>query len=170
MVGTPTYRAWLAIQDRCKGVAKETYARNYRDRGITVCEGWSGPGGFERFLADMGERPHPKLTIERVDNDKGYSPDNCRWATRAEQSRNTRQNVWITMPDGERVVLEDACDVAGIKSCTVSGTASRTGGTRQDMFDFYAGAPSASYGFQLVLYAQAWLASRPWPRGFMALL
>lgn len=82
-----TYRTWSAMWRRCTN-PKDCGFRYYGGRGITVCERWRS---FENFLADMGERP-PGLTIEREDNDRSYEPGNCRWATRAEQSRNTRRS------------------------------------------------------------------------------
>jgi hypothetical protein len=66
--------------------------KNYGGRGITVCKRWHT---FANFLADMGERPHPKLTLERNDNDGHYGPDNCRWATRSEQARNRRNKLTV---------------------------------------------------------------------------
>jgi hypothetical protein len=82
------YYCWSAMLSRCRNPNHPAYSW-YGERGINVCERWCGPGGFENFLADMGEPPLGK-SLDRIDNDKGYSPENCRWATPAEQRRNQR--------------------------------------------------------------------------------
>jgi hypothetical protein len=88
---SPEYRVWCSMVARCTLPTEKSWA-NYGGRGITVCKRWQK---FENFLADMGPRP-AGTTIERVNNDKGYSPSNCRWATKAEQARNTRRTRFIT--------------------------------------------------------------------------
>jgi hypothetical protein len=83
---TRTYTAWANMKRRCEN-PKDRAFDNYGERGIFVCSRWSE--SFENFLADMGECP-PVLTLDRVDNDKGYTLGNCRWATVLEQNRNMR--------------------------------------------------------------------------------
>jgi hypothetical protein len=82
------YVAWDSMKQRCLNPKNAAY-KNYGARGITVCERWRG--SFELFLADMGARPSPQHTIERLNNDRGYEPGNCCWATRSEQNRNQRK-------------------------------------------------------------------------------
>lgn len=85
--GTPEYHSWRSMRIRCSDPAHRYY-RHYGGRGITVCERWAN--SFEAFLADMGCRPSPKHTLDRIDNDGDYEPGNCRWATQSTQVRNSR--------------------------------------------------------------------------------
>jgi hypothetical protein len=88
------HRAWARIRRRCYSPSYHNYPY-YGGRGIEVCDRWSV---FENFLADMGPRPGPEYSIERIDNDGDYEPCNCKWATRAEQARN-KTNTYTAEED-----------------------------------------------------------------------
>lgn len=96
IVGTPEYAAWGAMIQRCNNPKHPRYPL-YGGRGIQVCERWLN--SFENFYADLGPRPDG-YELDKIDNDKGYEPSNCRWVTKLESRRNRRPLYRIT--DAER--------------------------------------------------------------------
>ena len=105
---SPEYRTWKAMRERCRSPNHAMFA-NYGGRGIAVCERWDD---FAAFLADMGRKPSPQHSIDRIDNDGNYEPGNCRWASAEEQSRN-RRNVYAITIGGKTATLTEWCSVYG---------------------------------------------------------
>jgi len=112
---TAEHVIWLAMIDRCRNPRNKNYPR-YGGRGITVCDRWME--SFAAFLSDMGKRPSRKHSIDRIDNDHGYEPGNCRWATVAEQHRNKSNTVRLTAGGVTRTMTEWAA-VTGIPYSTL---------------------------------------------------
>lgn len=110
---TPEYRTWANLKGRCTNPNLPGY-KDYGGRGISVCERWQK---FENFYADMGEKPSG-MTLERKDNNGNYEPDNCKWATQAEQSINKRNNRMVTF-NGETMCLRDWAQRIGLDSSTL---------------------------------------------------
>jgi hypothetical protein len=111
----PEYRAWQTMRLRCLNPENKAF-KNYGGRGITVCDRWKD--NFLAFLRDMGRKPSSAHELDRIDNNKGYEPGNCRWVTRIVNSRNRRSNKWVEFK-GERRLLIDVCEQFGIRSDTV---------------------------------------------------
>lgn len=117
----PEYDAWVNMLSRCYNPDCESYPR-YGGRGIRVCEQWKNSP--EAFLADVGDRPSPKHSLDRIDNDGGYEPSNVRWSTYAEQNRNHSANIYIEH-NGVRLVIQDWAARAGIKQQTLRSRLNR---------------------------------------------
>lgn len=99
---TPEYKCWEDMKKRCNNPNAKNY-KNYGERGIKVCKKWKA---FEGFFGDMGLRPTNRHTIERIDVNKGYCKENCKWATSREQARNKRTTVLITH-EGKTMCAKD---------------------------------------------------------------
>lgn len=110
MKNSSEYVIWFGMKARCYN-PKSTHYKDYGGRGITMCDEWKE--SFEAFYRDMGPRPSPEHTIDRKDGDKGYSKENCRWATRKEQANNRRNGILYEF-DGERKTLAEWCDELGL--------------------------------------------------------
>lgn len=108
----PLYSIWSSMIIRCYNSNRKTY-KHYGGRGIKVCDRWKGDNGFENFIKDMGERPSLKHTIDRIDYNGDYSPENCRWATWIEQANNTRTNVYVFYED-KRISAKQLFDTVGL--------------------------------------------------------
>jgi len=105
---TRLYRIWRGMINRCANPNDRGYY-NYGGRGISVCSRWLK---FENFLQDMGEPPSSKHSIDRIDNNDGYRPANCRWATHKENSRNKRYHRYITHCNKTKLLIEWAEEIS----------------------------------------------------------
>lgn len=116
MSKTKTYKTWQTMRQRCENPNNDQYPA-YGGRGIKVCERWSS---FELFLQDMGERPKGK-TIDRIDSNDHYRPENCRWADSKDQANNRRNSIRVKVR-GEWVTVRDAAERLNL---TISGVRNR---------------------------------------------
>lgn len=106
MTNSVEYHTWSKMKERCNNPNIESY-QYYGANGIRVCSRWEN--SFENFYADMGPRPSDQHSIDRIDSSRDYSPDNCRWATTTEQSRN--RSITLTVDfRGERVPFAELCE------------------------------------------------------------
>lgn len=111
----PAYAVWRSMCDRCRLPTHQAYA-NYGGRGITVCPEWAE--SFENFWSDMAEGYSKGLSLDRIDNNEGYSKSNCRWVNMKVQGRNKRNNVQVNTPEG-RMTLSEASEKYGINVTTL---------------------------------------------------
>jgi hypothetical protein len=112
---TPTYVSYRNMLARCHNPKNKRF-KDYGGRGITVCARWRQ--SWPNFVADMGEKPGRDYQIDRIDNSQGYSPSNCRWATRSEQQRNMRSNHLLTA-FGQTLCLSEWAERLGIRRGTL---------------------------------------------------
>src|SRR3990167_999493 len=113
MSKTKTYETWHQMKKRCLNKNDKDY-KNYGGRRITICKRWKK---FENFYKDMREKPEG-MTIDRIDNGKGYYPKNCRWATARDQARNKRTSIKLTF-NGETLYLIEWARKLKIKYATL---------------------------------------------------
>lgn len=103
MTGTAEYISWTQMLARCRNENNDAYPR-YGGRGIKICGRWLE--SFENFYTDMGERPNKEYSLDRIENNSNYEPDNCRWATPTEQANNTRENIYLLF-EGEKLTISE---------------------------------------------------------------
>lgn len=130
---TPIYRTWQSMRERCKNTKSKLYP-DYGGRGIRVCDRWAS---FENFAQDMGPRPDG-YSLDRINNDGNYSPENCRWTDWNCQANNRRNGKLINV-NGEMVTIKEASELTGVPHHTIRGR------LRKGMSDAEALAPVGSY-------------------------
>lgn len=108
--GTKEYNSWVSMRQRCFSPDFPQY-HDYGGRGISICKRWQE--SFLNFLKDMGPAPSNKHTIDRVDCNLDYSPDNCMWSDTIQQSRNRRNTKWV-LYRGQEIKLTDLCEEMGL--------------------------------------------------------
>lgn len=108
MTNTKTFQVWRHMRQRCRLPTIKGF-KNYGGRGIAVCDRWQN---FENFLVDMGERP-PGMQLDRIDNELGYFPENCRWATPLQNANNRRSSRFIEV-NGQRQTLSQWAAQLGV--------------------------------------------------------
>lgn len=110
------YTVWQGMVGRCHHVKNKDYSR-YGAKGIHVCDRWLGHDGYGNFCADMGPRPKG-YSIDRIDGTKGYSPENCRWASPKQQVLNQKNTIWVEYR-GEKMCLYDLSKKINVSNATL---------------------------------------------------
>ena len=116
----PLYSTWISMRNRCNNPNNPSW-RRYGGRGIRVCKEWDS---FDQWLADMGPKPSKNHSIDRINNDGNYEPQNCKWATQREQLRNIEKNRRVTV-DGVSYLAIEFAEIAGLKTDTIVVRAER---------------------------------------------
>lgn len=111
---TPEYKAWRSMLERCTDENHRFY-QYYGGRGIGVSKEWMS---LEQFFADMGPKPSKYHELDRIDNNKGYSKENCRWATKKQNTRNRRCNALVSL-NGREVTIAEAAEKTGLNYTTI---------------------------------------------------
>lgn len=132
----PWYRTYKAMMERCYLPTNGNYQR-YGGKGVTVCEEWHDINKFAEWVEVSGYVPG--LTIDRIDSSKGYSPDNCRWATKKQQSNNRKNTVFYTYK-GETKPLTEWADMFGINRCTLYDRVTKRGWSVEKALETPTGA------------------------------
>ena len=130
---TPEYEIWKSMKQRCNNPKNKQY-KDYGGRGIGVCEEWMHD--FNQFYRDIGPRPSNKYMLERIDNNLGYSKNNCRWSTRKEQMNNMRTNRFIDFM-GEKRTLEEWIQTLNLSSGGVKYRIYTCGWKEDEAISFY---------------------------------
>lgn len=118
--GTRAHRIWKNMKNRCNNPKADNY-KYYGGRGIKVCDRWNL---FENFISDMGDPPTKDHSLDRIDPNGDYSPDNCRWLHFKLQARNTRSNRILTL-NGESKCIAEWADIIGVSAYTISARLKR---------------------------------------------
>lgn len=128
----PLYSTWAGIVKRCYSPNNRGY-KNYGARGITMCDRWRY--NFAFFVADMGPKPTSKHSIDRINNDGPYSPENCRWATSKQQCNNYRENTFLVI-EGRRQTITQWCEERNVPVSTAINRLYRQKWTPEQAFGF----------------------------------
>jgi len=109
MYGTSEYNSWCSMKKRCLNENHKSY-KDYGGRGIKICQTWID--SFDSFIKDMGLKHSKNLSLDRIDNNNGYSKDNCMWSSKKQQTRNQRSNIIINL-NGDKKCLSEWAEILG---------------------------------------------------------